>query len=358
MEDKLISQFQERFAGHASNVDPGVWDGIAHKLAVANGEVLRQTMQQKFSGHEVEAGPQAWANISSQLGHGAAAGTGTTVAWWAAGIAATIIAGAALLIGLKDHVTTSTPLPSPPTVAHATPASTEGSSTEHAHALPASAAASQGAVDGGSHPAEPTRPEARRSTTGSTPSHAEQSSASNASNAQSGPSVAPAGTSHPEGEKTVNAVLQDIVDHYVTSPVVVATEKKVPPPSQEEMPSEVVHPQHEETELNDTEPGEPEIHEAVPELAIMIPTAFSPNSDGVNDELAVTVQNYQKAVVRIFSASSNALVFAADNLEARWNGRVMNTGQPCEPGMYFYALEVSDANGRTWSKGEVVRLFR
>jgi hypothetical protein len=63
-------------------------------------------------------------------------------------------------------------------------------------------------------------------------------------------------------------------------------------------------------------------------------------------------------LVRIFSANSNAQVFAADNLATKWNGRVMNTGTPCEPGMYFYAMEVTGKDGKTWSKGEVVRLFR
>ena len=64
------------------------------------------------------------------------------------------------------------------------------------------------------------------------------------------------------------------------------------------------------------------------------------------------------AGLRIFSATNNSLVFSADNLEAKWNGRVLNSGQPCEAGMYFYALEVTGTDGRTWSKGEVVRLFR
>lgn len=164
----------------------------------------------------------------------------------------------------------------------------------------------------------------------------------------------------PEGEKTVNTVLQDIVDNYVTSIDVVTTEPKVPPPSEEEMPSKTVHPQHDGPEPDQQEPAEPEVIEVVQAAAleVMIPTAFSPNGDGVNDELTVSVQNYQTATVRIFSASSNALVFSADNLEARWNGRMMNSGQACEPGMYFYALEVTDAEGRTWSKGEVVRLFQ
>ena len=102
MEDKLISQLQERFADHDTSVDPGAWDAITHKLAVANGDVLREALQQKFSGHEVEVGPQAWSNISSQLGHGAAAGTTSTIGWWAAGIAATVVAGAALVFSLSD----------------------------------------------------------------------------------------------------------------------------------------------------------------------------------------------------------------------------------------------------------------
>lgn len=355
MEDKLISQLQERFADHASAVDPGAWDAITHKLAVANGDVLRETLQQKFTGHEVEVGPQAWSNISNQLGHGAAAGTTSSIGWWAAGIAATVVAGAALVFSLKESPAPPSQAEPPALVAEQPAAATNTNdpaplTTTTAPATQAAPTVSGTATD---HTGTTTVP--HQATNPNANAGAQRTPRTEPSTA---PGKNASDNTTPEGERTVNAVLQDIVDHYVTSPVVVATEKQVPPPSQKEMPSQEVHVQRDVPDATEQEPAEPEAQVPAPQLEVMIPTAFSPNGDGINDELIISVQNYQKAVVRIFSATSNALVFSADDLETRWNGRVMNSGQPCEPGMYFYALEITDNNGRTTSKGEVVRLFR
>ncbi len=347
MKDPFLHNLAERFADHTMDVDPGTWSAISGKLVVANGSSLSELLQDKFDGHEAQVDPQVWTNISSQLGHGAAAGVGSTAGWWAAGIAATLVAGSFLLYTLsgepaapalaeKAQVLTPTPTVQEPVMTEVPSESTSAPAT-----------VSQPELD----PAASTE----RSSTLPSTRIAETPAGSDAKGPED---KGPAGDNkEKEGEKTVNTVLQDIVDNYVTSPIVVVTEPKVPPPTQDEMPDEAVHPQHEEPEVTEDEP-QPEIRASAPEISVMIPTAFSPNSDGVNDELAVTVQNYQKALVRIFSASNNMLVFSADNLEAKWNGTVMNGGQLCEPGMYFYALEVTDESGRTWSKAEVVRLFR
>ncbi|MFT3884341.1 MAG: gliding motility-associated C-terminal domain-containing protein [Flavobacteriales bacterium] len=89
---------------------------------------------------------------------------------------------------------------------------------------------------------------------------------------------------------------------------------------------------------------------------MLIPNVFSPNGDGVNDKLVVTCNNCSSVEVRIFSASNNALVFKAHDLEHAWDGTMPN-GQ-VEDGYYFYAIETTGPDGRTRSKGEVVRLFR
>lgn len=362
MKDPLFDNLAERFADHTMDVDPGTWSAITGKLAMASGSSLSGLLQEKFTGHEAPVDPHVWTNISSQLGHGAAAGVGATTGWWAAGIAATLVAGSFLVYDLVSE-----PAPTDiaekvqvvaPALPEAQPVAAEPT-TQNAF-LPA---VSRKTPDGSVSSATNSNRSVARSGAAKNIVPSSTTGAGLPENEHRAPSVSGVPlvpSPSPEGKKMVNAVLQSIVDNYVTSIVVVATEPQVPPPTQEEMPSESVHPEHDEPETEEQELAEPEIVVAVPAaaLAVMIPTAFSPNGDGVNDELAVTVQNYETAVVRIFSAISNALVFAADNLEAKWNGRMMNSGQLCEPGMYFYALEVTDADGRTWSKGEVVRLFQ
>lgn len=356
MKDPLFNSLAERFADHTMDVDPGTWSAISGKLAAASGSSLSGLLQEKFAGHEAPVDPQVWTNISSQLGHGAAAGVGSTAGWWAAGIAATLVAAGVVVYNVGGGSNTPALSEKAPVVA---PALTEpvAASTQLSAVADQQPMATEATA-----PSTATRNEASSPVSGRSESHMTQGA--NGTTGQGTPANIdePKSRNLPpptqEGEQAVAVVLQDIVDNYVTSPVVVAHEPKVPAPTQDEMPSSTVHPYHEDAEAEPEPETVEEQGSSAPEVTVFIPTAFSPNGDFVNDELAVSVQHYQKATVRIFSATSDRLVFSADNLETRWNGLMMNSGDRCEPGMYFYALEVTDAQGRTWSKGEVVRLFR
>ncbi len=353
MKDKAIETLRARFADHGTDVDPGTWEAISGKLSVVNGEVLRDTLQEKFNGHEAHVDPQVWTNISSQLGHGAMAGAAGSAGWWAAGIAATLIAGGALFFSLDTTPEALSVVPTTAPVEVATP-------PEETRNLPGTTASGT-AIEAApaTTSAQPAPIAGNTTTAANTTRGSEVPTSKTEASPAAGTTHEPATPQSPEGTQVVNAILQDIVDQYVTSPIVVVTEKHVPPPTPEEMPTPEVHPHRDAVteELSEPEPVSTGFEEvASPE--ILIPTAFSPNNDGANDEFKVSCREYQRATVRIFSATTNALVFSADNLESTWNGRMMNSGQPCEPGMYFYAVEVTGADGRTWSKGEVVRLFR
>lgn len=90
---------------------------------------------------------------------------------------------------------------------------------------------------------------------------------------------------------------------------------------------------------------------------IMIPNIFTPNNDGVNDQLIVSGRDYDRVVVKIFSGRTNALVFQSDRLAHTWDGRLPD-GQPAENGLYFYACEVFTKDGNVIPKVQVIRLER
>lgn len=358
MKDRLIDTLHERFTGHEMDVDPGAWQAIQTQMAVQSGATLRETLQQKFSGHEAHVDPGVWQQISSQLGHGAAAGTAAgTAGWWAAGVAATALVGGLVWYGLTDR---STPAPAPgPAPAQVQPA-------------PAPAHEVAAAV----HVQAATTPTATLGT----------KSATNAAPATQHPMKAVAAP----GAVVVNDVLQKLVEHVDATPQFPEKDKAeyVPPVSTPPQVPDPAAPANgastmamnghattsaakgsEPGSATATDPGEgatapaeppaPATQDFVapPAPELYIPNVFSPQGDGINDKLAVTGKHYQKVDVRIFSATTNAVVFKANNLDEQWNGRDL-TGAQCEEGYYFYAVEVQGEDGRTYSKGEVVKLFR
>ncbi|MFY0673833.1 MAG: gliding motility-associated C-terminal domain-containing protein [Bacteroidia bacterium] len=77
-----------------------------------------------------------------------------------------------------------------------------------------------------------------------------------------------------------------------------------------------------------------------------IPTIFTPNNDGKNDEWEITTLN--KGLERydgqyeIRSNQTGNLVFESNSLDKTWNGQFMNVGKDCEPGYYTYIIKVND----------------
>ena len=81
------------------------------------------------------------------------------------------------------------------------------------------------------------------------------------------------------------------------------------------------------------------------ELALFIPDAFTPNSDGMNDILLVYGVNLMDAQMSIYNRWGE-LVFAstAAHLEG-WDGTFKGVKQ--KPGTYSYVLDVTFLNGYT-----------
>lgn len=76
--------------------------------------------------------------------------------------------------------------------------------------------------------------------------------------------------------------------------------------------------------------------------AIGVPTAFSPNGDGVNDELKVLGQGIARMKFRVFNRYGQ-LVFETYRQEVGWDGT--HNGKELDPGTFVYTLEVTFAEG-------------
>lgn len=85
----------------------------------------------------------------------------------------------------------------------------------------------------------------------------------------------------------------------------------------------------------------------------MIPNAFSPNGDGLNDIFRIEGIKYQRInQFSIFNRYGQP-VFSSTDPGAGWNG--MQNGRPCDAGTYFYSITLSYPNGKTKTyKGDLL----
>lgn len=95
----------------------------------------------------------------------------------------------------------------------------------------------------------------------------------------------------------------------------------------------------------------------VPSCYVTVPTAFTPNNDGINDFL-YPVNGYKTAdlLFRVF-ARNGQLIFESRNWQHKWDGRI--NGSPASVGTYAWVLEFTNTelNTRIFQKG-VTTLLR
>ncbi len=344
MKDLLTDQFRERFTGLEMDVPPSVWEHVSGQLATdASSESLRNALQEKFSGHEMEVSPSAWAGISAQLGHGAAAGTGLSAGWIAAGVAALAIGAGALLWNQNPMEKTIIREQEPIVTEVATPAA--NSSTIVAETLPVAPA-----------PVSPQRIKA------SVPPVAHRVSAAP-------PPAETKAHSHTETTSPVASISAQVSSATTestppTEPV--ATAQPVSTPARPQPgnmnttaapPEKSTTPEEAKTASTTTQPENSDPFHTDDREHIFIPNAFSPNGDAVNDAFEISLRDYNKADVRVFSASSGALVFQTSDLTKKWDGRLPN-GNFAEEGNYQCVVNWTDREGRPHSANVTVRLFR
>jgi gliding motility-associated-like protein len=71
---------------------------------------------------------------------------------------------------------------------------------------------------------------------------------------------------------------------------------------------------------------------------ISIPNVFTPNGDGLNDYFVIELPPCEEYFIKILNRKGQ-IVFETDKQTENWNGRVKNSGENCEPGVYVYVLK-------------------
>lgn len=94
------------------------------------------------------------------------------------------------------------------------------------------------------------------------------------------------------------------------------------------------------------------IHVGVFDCGLWIPTAFTPNGDGLNDEFIVhapaSITHYECAIYD----RSRGLLFRTNNIQQGWDGSF--NGKPLPLGAYFYVITYRDEAGvKHVEKGQI-----
>ncbi|MCC6841381.1 MAG: gliding motility-associated C-terminal domain-containing protein [Flavobacteriales bacterium] len=357
MNEPLQNVFRERLAGHEMDVPGGAWEQIQGQLAAeAGSQALRESMQHKFQGHELPVDPSAWSNISTQLGHGMAAGSTFGTAWIAAGVGAVALTAGLLWWNRPEQMPSSAAQPAlvvlelPPTASNTDPA-----------VAVAPAEADRQNTEAAAVPLPQQLPTALRSST-------EEPDLTKV--AEVGPVVRKEAGNAPKTQAVHTVIERDApMQQQEAQPLAVnrvqqqtasASPARTTSPSGDDQVTKEAPPSSVATDRTAQDNGEaPALDPFTSEVAsgIFIPNVFSPQGDGVNDTLKVVASGYERAEVRVISAKTGNLVFESNNLGHMWTGRLAN-GDIAEEGYYRCVVVLTDPNGQTRIKTEVVRLYR
>ncbi len=93
-------------------------------------------------------------------------------------------------------------------------------------------------------------------------------------------------------------------------------------------------------------------------LQIFVPTAFSPNEDGQNDEMKLFGKSIDTFQLLVYNKWGEP-VFESSNIDSHWNGGWKNdASQPLPTGQYALIIRATFTNGEKVEKRESVLLLR
>ncbi|MEO0468585.1 MAG: gliding motility-associated C-terminal domain-containing protein, partial [Bacteroidota bacterium] len=94
----------------------------------------------------------------------------------------------------------------------------------------------------------------------------------------------------------------------------------------------------------------------IPDGILYMPTAFTPNNDGINDEFYVPGEGMTRLSLVIYSRWGRE-VGRLSAPDQKWDGRLPD-GTPAPEGVYTYALSASFNSGKILKRGGTITLYR
>lgn len=92
-----------------------------------------------------------------------------------------------------------------------------------------------------------------------------------------------------------------------------------------------------------------------PEAKVFVPSAFSPNNDGLNDLFIPVIDCYTSFELTIYDRWGKQIFFS-DNVDTKWDGRLGSDF--IQEGVYYYTLQIVDANNALSDHNGAVSLIR
>ena len=89
---------------------------------------------------------------------------------------------------------------------------------------------------------------------------------------------------------------------------------------------------------------------------ITLPNIFTPNADGINDIFKPVARGISSMKVNVYTRFGN-FVYGWETINGFWDGYT-TSGVICEPGTYFYILEATGFDGKTYKLKSYLTLLR
>lgn len=107
-------------------------------------------------------------------------------------------------------------------------------------------------------------------------------------------------------------------------------------------------------DCNDTSRLEVEIKAS---FSLYLPSAFTPNEDGINDRFEIFSEGIETFEMKIFNVRGQ-LVWETTETDDTWNGRFLNTGEECPSGVYVFEAKVMDINRKKHNQRGRITIVR
>ena len=88
-----------------------------------------------------------------------------------------------------------------------------------------------------------------------------------------------------------------------------------------------------------------------------LPNVFSPDGDGINDELFISASHIKDFQITVFDSKNN-VVYQSNDVNFRWNGIGIKSGLPAPAGSYYYIITASDEQGNNINKFQHLTIKR